>query len=57
MPTFEYLCACGKVTEQRRLVHDRNEPARCECGEIAERIMSVPQRPLNTGTPIHHRRG
>lgn len=42
MPMFEYKCdSCGKVFE-RLVGRRRPNRMRCECGEIAERIMSAP---------------
>ncbi len=42
MPTYEYLCDCGKKQEQARMVKDRNDPAPCGCGQEAELVPSIP---------------
>lgn len=55
MPTYEYECVNGHRHDRVKRIKDRNRPERCpECGEMAGLAVSLPQRPLNTGTPMHH---
>lgn len=48
MPLYEYRCTnCQAVTSYLRPVARRNEPAVCpDCGEPAECIFSIPQKPV-----------
>jgi putative FmdB family regulatory protein len=42
MPTYEYQCRCGKVTDAYRTVEDRNKSPQCSCGGQTEKIISAP---------------
>lgn len=38
---YDFECeSCGRVTEEVRAVSERDEPGRCECGEVTGRIFS-----------------
>ncbi|MGD9809213.1 MAG: FmdB family zinc ribbon protein [Deferribacterales bacterium] len=42
MPIYEYACAsCGKVTEKLVSMSGDNQTTECECGAMAEKIMSA----------------
>lgn len=42
MPTYEYECRHGHVTDDVRPIDARRDPLRCDCGELAELIISAP---------------
>jgi len=47
MPLFEYVCSKGHKTEQFARMKDYKKPIKCSvCGEIAERIISLPNTDL-----------
>lgn len=41
MPTYEFECSAGHVTDQFRALDERNDPLRCECGLLAQRVLSA----------------
>lgn len=43
MPSYEYQCPNGHITDAVRPIDARRDPLRCECGELAEMIISAPQ--------------
>lgn len=43
MPTYDFVCECGKKIDKFLLVGDRDVPQFCECGKQLRRIVSVPQ--------------
>lgn len=59
MPLYEYQCRHGHVFELHRPVSEHAEPAPCECGEAAQRIMSPTigyvQRECRYDSPIDGR--
>lgn len=56
MPTYEYECEDGHVTEHRAKMDEQPEAVECEeCGQKAERIFSRTLKPhVWHGTPTHH---
>ena len=56
MPTIEYVCPNGHRHERLHVPSDDYGARTCpECEKLAERILSVPLRPIvKGGTPIHH---
>lgn len=42
MPTYEYECRNGHVTDDVRAIDARRDPLRCDCGQLAELIISAP---------------
>lgn len=43
MPLYEYACPdCGTFSALRKM-SESQLPARCECGEVGERILSAPR--------------
>lgn len=42
MPTYEYECKYGHVTDEVRSIDARHDPVRCDCGELATMIISAP---------------
>jgi putative FmdB family regulatory protein len=40
VPTYEYRCEDGHLTEEFRRVDDRDMPVKCGCGRDASRIIS-----------------
>lgn len=41
MPTYEFECPSGHLTESYRSVDERNDPVRCDCGKLAQRVLSA----------------
>lgn len=41
MPTYEYECRNGHVTDDVRSIDARNDPLRCDCGQLASLIISA----------------
>jgi putative FmdB family regulatory protein len=45
MPTYEYQCLdCEGVIEEQRVISQRRELAKCECGGKAKLTVSLPQQ-------------
>lgn len=40
MPNYSYKCKCGKEFDRFRPMSEYKEPAKCECGRMAERSVS-----------------
>ncbi len=41
MPTYEYECSNGHITDDVRPIDARRDPKRCDCGELAQLIVSA----------------
>lgn len=59
MPLYEFECKkCKQVFEKKLSFGERDKPITCEeCGEVTERIISLPLPPVFCGsgwTPKHH---
>lgn len=42
MPTYVYMCGCGKRTEAVRTIAERNDCPTCVCGGATERRITAP---------------
>lgn len=42
MPTYEYACSCGARFERVLPVARYDEPQTCECGSVAQKLISRP---------------
>ncbi len=42
MPVYEFICLDGHLFDRALKVADYNTPQECECGELAERQISIP---------------